>query len=194
MVQDKDVQDLKNSAAKTGIRGELEKNQIVVINVSGQEYQDKVVDISKTLVKDGKVIYVSVNKPYSSLKGLFEKEKVSPENFFFVDVVTENAGLPKEGENVKFVSAPTALTELSIVISELAKNKEFYCLFFDSTLTVYNDSLIVTKFVHNLTSKLRTLGTKAVFVIMKGERETALEQDINMFVDDVLEYEACRTI
>lgn len=172
------------------IKEEVKKNQIILITIPNEQYSEKILYLSKTLAEIGKIIYVSINKPYSSLIETLQKNKICVDKFFFVDAVTRTVKPFEKHENVEFVSGPSALTELSVTISNIVEKDNFYGVFFDSlsTLLIYESSLMITKFVHNLTSKFRTMKTKVLFTILKEGMSSELINDLSMFADKIIDF------
>jgi archaellum biogenesis ATPase FlaH len=171
------------------IKKEIEENQIIVVIIPNELYLKKLIFLIKLLIENGEILYVNINKPYSSLIEVFRKKGIPVDRFFFIDTVTKTVVEPEPVENVEFVSSPSALTELSIAISKMLRNKKFYCVLFDSlsTLLVYEGSLTVIKFTHSLMSKFRALNSKGVFTVLKGDIKTELIKDLNMFADRIID-------
>jgi len=172
------------------IKEEVKKHQIIIVVIPNEQFSEKILYLSKSLAEIGKVLYVCINKPYSSMVETFQKNKIPVDRFFFVDAVTKTVKPFEKHDNVEFVSGPSALTELSLDISNIIDKDKFYSILFDSlsTLLVYENSLMVTKFVHNLTSKFRTIETKAVFTILKGGMSSELIKDLSMFADKIIDF------
>jgi len=170
------------------IKADIKNNQILLVEVANAKYSEELVTLSKLLSSLGNVLYVSINRPYNSLLTLFSQHKIKTDKFFFVDAVTKTAKPSKDLKNVKFISGPGALTELSLSIFASVESHDFYSMLFDSlsTLLIYENSLMITKFVHNLTSRFRTLKTKAILVIVKEGIGSELVKDLSMFVDKII--------
>ena len=93
----------------------------------------------------------------------------------------------KDTENVKYVSSPSALTELSLCITDGHKKHNSDCLLFDSlsTLLVYHQINTVARFAHSLIAKTGANNTTIVFTILEGDAESVLVKDLGMFVDKI---------
>ena len=89
------------------------------------------------------------------------------------------------------MSSPSALTELSLSISNILEREKFDYMIFDSlsTLLVYESETVITKFVHFLIAKVRVIGCNAIFTCLKQDVNSILIRDINMFADRVLDIE-----
>jgi hypothetical protein len=171
----------------------LEDDQIVLVVVRAEEYLKINLEILSYLVKkkSNECVYITLNRPYDNLVTLFEKNKIDPGKFFFIDTISESiGGKTPEGQNVIFISSPHGLTEISISLNKAidslkGKNK---FLFFDSisTLLVYNQAGTVTKFAHFLIGKMRALRLKGIFISLEKETEEHLVNQMSQFVDKVI--------
>lgn len=166
--------------------------QILVLVIPDKDYKTKWMEVVKQLSNlDGKICYISLNVPYETLIKSFKMLGIDASKFYFVDAITQTAQMSPETENCEFVSSPGALTELSLSISNILDRKGFNYVIFDSlsTLLVYESEITVTKFVHQLISKIRIIGSKAIFSILKQDTSSVLLRDINMFADRILDIE-----
>ncbi|MCX6802783.1 MAG: hypothetical protein NT067_06765 [Candidatus Diapherotrites archaeon] len=171
----------------------LEDDQIVLIVVRAADYLKVNLEILSYLVKkkSNECVYITLNRPYDNLVTLFEKNKIDPKKFYFIDTISASTGAKTtESENVAFIDSPHGLTEISISLNKAidalqGKNK---FLFFDSisTLLVYNQAGTVTKFAHFLIGKMRTLRLKGIFISLEKETEEHLINQMSQFVDKVI--------
>lgn len=170
----------------------IRENQIMVLLIPDEQYLDRLLGIVMDLAGDNKsILYVSLNRPYRTLKEILDDNKIDSERFYFIDAITKTAELLKDTENCEFISSPGSLTELSLSISNKLEEKRFDYLLFDSlsTLLVYESCETVTKFIHFLMAKIRVTGCKAVFTCLRQDAESVLIRDINMFADKVIDLE-----
>jgi KaiC/GvpD/RAD55 family RecA-like ATPase len=188
---------IKDSSTKNGISKEsakkaIQENDITLILVPNDKYSEKINDIAEISAKLGeKVLYVSANKPYPTLIKNFEKSKIDTNKFFFIDCVTKNAAGSEAGGRVTCVSSPKALTEMNIAMKKVLEANKPGITVFDSlsTLLIYEDSSVVTRFVHSIISVFRSVGSKGVLISLKDEVKNELIKDLSMFVDKVIEME-----
>ncbi len=141
-------------------------------------------------------VYISVNKPYFSLKSIMESQKIPTQNMYFLDCASGLMGKPpQELEKTYILSGPSNLTELSITLAGLLSSEKLKgredktILFLDSvsTFLIYNDANTVAKFLHAISGKVRTHNISGVFFslhedITKGAVATTVQ-----FHDKVLE-------
>jgi len=170
------------------------ENKIVVLIVPDEQYTQKVLSLAKDLSTGmGSILYISLNRPYVSVISSFSSLGINPEKFYFVDAVTQTAQKGDgSSDKVKYVSSPGSLTELSLTLSKLLDNQKFDFVFFDSlsTLLVYEEETVVTRFIHSLVSKIRVVGCKGIFTCLKRDMDSIVIKDLNMFADRILDIEA----
>jgi len=89
----------------------------------------------------------------------------------------------------KGMSAVSDLNELNFHLSVALKDFKPRVLFFDSitSLLLYNDSEIVTKFIQRLVMKLREINATAFFIIDSGGVEEQTVELVSYFLDGILE-------
>ena len=170
----------------------LKDNQIVVLIIPDNDYVKSIISLTKELNDGGsKICYITLNRPYRSIHALFEKNGMDMSKFFFIDAITKTAEMAETTENCEFVSSPSALTELSLSISNILEREKFDYMIFDSlsTLLVYESETVITKFVHFLIAKVRVIGCNALFTCLKQDTGSILIRDINMFADKILDME-----
>jgi len=167
---------------------DISKNSIILLTTSKTKYRDSMNVIYSEIQKFGKIGYVTINKPYSSVIKDLEGKNIDKTNFFFVDAITATVQAPPAADNCIFVASPNALTDLGLAFSSLLAEKNRDLIFFDtiSTLIVYQEIGSVIKFSHNLVTKARVTGKKVIFLSLKEDSETLIK-DLNMFVDAVID-------
>ena len=168
----------------------IKKNQITVFVIPSKSYQNKIGEISKALADlKKKVCYVSLNKPYKSIRDRLKEAGTSAEDFYFVDAVSSKVGSVESTEKVVFVSSPRALTELNIAITKCLGLWKPDVVLFDSlsTLLVYEGASSVLRFVHSVASNLRVKGKSCVFTVLKEDLQNELSKDLGMFADSIEE-------
>jgi len=166
------------------------KEQIIVLIIPDEEYSEKVLKVTQELSNiAGNICYVSLNRPYNTLLDILADAGVDTSKFYFIDGITKTAELAEECENCTFVSSAGALTELSLALANLLDERKFDFLLFDSlsTLLVYEEEVVVTKFVHSLMAKVRVSNCRGVFTCLKRDLDSVLIKDINMFADKVVD-------
>lgn len=168
---------------------DIEQNEIVLIVVPGDKLSQIEKDFVKQFSKKGYyIIYITANKPYTTMSNTFKKEGINLDKIFFIDLVTNLIGMDvKRAGNCVFCP-PQALTNLSISIQSVVESlpkESNKILFFDtlSTLMLYNQSVIVTRFAHALIAKLREWGVKGTILTLEQETDKKVMAQITSFAD-----------
>lgn len=175
---------------KEDVKKAINENDIVLLLLPNDRCAEKINDIAEIISKmGGNVCYVSTNKPYMTLLKNFGRGNIDTGKFCFIDCVTKSAKGTEEGGRVVCVSSPKALTEMNIAIKKMLESKKPGVTVFDSlsTLLVYEDPSVVTRFVHSIISVFRSLGLKGVLISLKDDVKNELVKDLGMFVDKVVE-------
>lgn len=168
----------------------LPKNWIVLVSTSAKDYMGVNAKILKYLLsKNASGIYVTINKPASSVRSYLVKNKVPVSRMYFVDCVSRlmNADTEK-AEGVIFVH-PQNLTGIALAINEMIsaiKGEKF--LFFDSlsTLLIYNNVGSVEKFSHFITNKIRLLNLRGVILTLEDDMDPKFATLLNKVCDKVI--------
>jgi len=172
------------------IEKEIKSNDIIVFLIPKNNYGERLKDFAKVSTKSlGSICYVSLNKPYSTLVPMFQKMGIDTQGIVFIDAAKTGFGDASGNLRVVSVSSPKALTELDIAIQKVIIKENVKGIVFDSlsTLLVYEEPSNVIKFSHSVISKMRSGGTKGIFMCLKDDVESELIKDLSMFVDKVVE-------
>lgn len=134
-------------------------------------------------------VYVTTNKPFSTLAKQLKKEGVKAEKFFFIDCASSLVqGETKRKENVVFVM-PQNLSGVSIAVNEALKTLDKPVVFFDSpgTLALYNPLNALEKFTHFLINRVRLEGAQGIFTADKGDMQKEFYVTLSKFCDEVVQ-------
>lgn len=171
------------------LRAEVEKSNTLLLIVSKEEYHEQLLLLIGALAHvSEKMCYVCVNDPYQFVKGTIDKHGLPADKFFFIDTLTRKVGEPPKVDDCEFVSAPNALTEMSLAISKGLNKHNCNSCFFDtvSSLTIYTDPHSIIQFVHSIITKLKVVMGRAVFIALEDDLDSELVKDLYMFVDKVI--------
>jgi len=170
------------------LKSELFETPTILLLIPGVEYNDLTRDIAKQLSGE-KVIYVTLNKTYFSLKEIFEKDTVDIKNFVFIDGITKTIQtVPNFIKQAYFANSPGGLVKISIDLSKLLKQGFDYIVFDSLTnLLIYREKAPVAKFVSNTIARIRQHKSKAVFYALSVKDQKDLIQEAAMFVDRVID-------
>src|SRR3989338_2217270 len=102
---------------------ELKKGKIVLFLTSAKKYLSTNLELLDYYINKQKTfcIYVTVNRPYTSLVKIFSENKISLERVFVIDAITP-AGSVKRAGNVVFTGSPQGLTDISISASSAVES------------------------------------------------------------------------
>ena len=106
--------------------------------VNAKKYTEANIELLKILINERKMlgIYLTINKPYVSIKKILEKNNIDTERIFFIDCITKTSGgNPEITENCLYIASPKNLTELGVALYQAMsamKSKENKFLFLDS--------------------------------------------------------------
>ena len=166
--------------------GEL-KEFVVLATVKAKNYQKINLEIVKNLTKELNIpgVYVTLNKPYLTMKDIFKKAGIDVRLIIFIDAATKVEEQKKE-KDCLFIGNPENLSDISIAMDQavraLPKDK---FLFFDSlnTLLIYNEVPTVLKFIHFLASKMRVWKVKGIIISLEKKRNKELIDELSQFCD-----------
>ena len=149
---------------------------------------------AKNAIKENKtILFVLTDKSPEQIKKELLESKIFFKNFYFVDCYSQqNSGVQKDDDNIKYVSGPLALNELSIAISEFGRDfmkKEInYEVLFDSlsTLLVYSNAEAIARFLQVLISKVKQLNGEIIFTLEEGMHDEKAIITLEHFMDSVI--------
>ncbi len=172
---------------------ELPETYTVLATASRKKYALLGEELIKYFLKQGaQGIFITTNKPASTLIESLEKNSVDWSRLFLIDVVSVRSNEQQlSEENVIYVDSPEDLTELDAAINDcikkaLEKNR-FLVLDSLTTLLVYNPERTVERFMHSLSGKTRANQFKAIFTLASETKKETLGI-ISQFCDNVLEF------
>ena len=169
---------------------EIRNNNIILLIVPKEKYHAELVNVIRAMEGNvKKICYVCINEPYNFVINNLKKNNINLEKFFFVDTLTKKVQEPQPVENCIFVTAPNALTEISLAFSKALSEQHCDSALFDtiSALAVYESTHSITQFIHNIITKLRLATGKAIFIALKEDLKSELVKDLYMFVDKVID-------
>ena len=172
---------------------DLPEHWLLLFVIDTEEYLEKNIAILNEVLKqeDAVGVYVTLNRPYSVLIKILEKNNINTDKLFFIDCITKTIEPEKEEKKCLFLKNPQNLTNIAIAIDEImstisSKNKS---LFVDamSTLLIYNRAENVSKFLHFLTGEIRVLNLNGILLSTKEELDPELADKLEQFVDKIVD-------
>ena len=83
--------------------------RILLVMTGNANYAETVTNLTRLFLKNGTGIYVSINKPFETLKETFSRNKIKTDSIFFIDMMTKTNGVQKNS-NCLYLSNPGDLT------------------------------------------------------------------------------------
>jgi KaiC/GvpD/RAD55 family RecA-like ATPase len=169
---------------------EIEKgigdNKIVLLITPTERHYQELEKVVHVLTKKfSNICYVSLNKPHNAIVKAFRNGGVDVSKLFFIDAVSKQ---PEKDVRVLLIPSPKSLMELDSSIDEIILGSGADCFIFDSLskLILYDDPLVLTKFFHVLTLRLRSINAGAFFTVLEKHLSSRVINDIRMFSDRVI--------
>jgi PAS domain S-box-containing protein len=181
--------DLHEGKDGVDIEDTIRKRRVTLWKIKGSEYSSGVMTLVKTLASMyDKTVYISINKPFKSVVEDFERNKINRSRFQFVCVGSGELPMDKGGGCTAFVETRD-MTSLGIKVGEVLNKTKPKALILDSfnTMSAYMDDNVVTRFAQDLILKLEAIGCRGVFPVIAIERETPLMNNLEMFMDAVMD-------
>ena len=165
---------------------ELNKMILAIIPIEG--YMEKKKKILREVFKKNNVVYITINRSFDYVLRQLEKDSIKGK-VIFIDAITKTIASDIKKEDVLFVENPQSLTQMAIMIDVAISKIKDGILFFDSlsTLSIYNNPDIISRFTHSLVNKLEKKKINGLFISVKEETDKKLIAQLTQFVDKVVE-------
>ncbi len=167
--------------------------EILLVKVDSKHYVRVSLEIVKYFSKVAEGIYVTLNKPYFSLKKMFMKEGIDLSKIVFIDCITLQLG----GEEIDtdrcfYLSSPDPV-QLQVTIERamdlITADNRFIYLDSLSTISLYKSFESLIKFLRHLTGKMRLRGFVGTIFTIEREMEDSYYSQISLMCDEVIEVE-----
>lgn len=169
------------------IKNELKGNKTILLVIPSTTYNEAVLDVVKQVSEADRICYISMNKTLKSLRESFGKNNINDDKFFYIDCITKTMRNVEDEENCIFCHSPNDLTEIGLAVSKAQARKPNIIIFDSlSTLLVYHDDLIATKFAQSLINKIRESGMCGIFTILEKDKDATMSKNMGMMMDKVL--------
>lgn len=163
------------------------KDFILFITVDAKNYQKATIDVVSFLVNEKGIpgVYVTLNKPYEIVQRNLANNGIDTRLMIFIDATSRAE--ERKVDNCLCIGSPEKLSDMSVAMEQAVKalptDEKF--LVFDSlnTLSIFNRSGTVARFLHFLTGKLREWEIKGIIITLKKETEQALADYLMQFSD-----------
>ena len=166
----------------------LKPKTVVLFIIDAKKYQRIHPKVLKTIIEEKCFagIYITINKPYNTLKQYLRENKINTKNIFFIDAISRVVGgTIRMTKDCLFIPSPTQLTDLGIALTqalESMKHKENKFIFLDSlsTLLIYNPFEVTAKFVHFIITRLRVFGLVGLIISIEKQID---EKMLNILIE-----------
>lgn len=169
---------------------DMQEPGIILALTSAKDYNEANIDFLKYLIytKNEPGVYLTFNKPYSTMKQIMEKENIDSRMIIFIDAITlPSGGKSDNSDRCLYLNDLRNLSDLAIIIDEAVDaipfDKKFLFLDSLSTLLLYNNTGGVAKFVHFLTGKLRAWNLDGIFLSLELESDADFLAQLSLFCD-----------
>ena len=169
---------------------EITSNRIIIFLVPNKTYQVELLHITKSAAdKFGRVLYISLNKPAESIIKILKEIDIDTEKFLFIDAVNKKVKSEIAYHNTVLINSPENFKKFSIELNRTLEKEKFECVIFDSlsTMLLYQDAYVVTRFTHDLIAKLMIANVNGEFICLSEDINSVLLKDISMFADKVID-------
>ena len=172
------------------ILNKIKNGEIVLLISPARLIQETDFNVLKYLTNKADTgVYVTINRPYYALKRVLDEHKINTDKVFFIDLISSSANTkPERTEKCLFLSSPSDLTELGVVIDQYIKslNKdETTFIFIDnlSAFLIYNNIDIMSEFAHFLVTKMRMNNVLGVIISVEEEMGNKLIGTLSSLCD-----------
>jgi len=194
-IDDKAVFDLLSPSRNIDLKvkeifGSLRQTFNVILVLPRIQQELKYLRIIKYFVDKGLPgVYVTVNKSTSELTEELRLQNINTENIIFVDAVTQMInGREIESDNISYLDGPSDLIELSLevgkALDKIGKKNGFVVIDSITTLLIYNKDVVIEKFLHTLSQKIKEQKLQGVYFAAESTNKDVLDT-ISQFCDDI---------
>jgi len=165
--------------------------EIIIVKVDAKKYVKVSLEIVKYFSEIAEGIFVTLNRPYFSLKKMLTKEGVDLKKLYFIDCITLQLGGEVVDEDRCFYLNSPDPVQLQVTIERAmdlveAANRFIY-LDSLSTISLYKSFETLIKFLRHLTGKMRLRGFVGTIFTLEKEMDESYYSQISLMCDEVLE-------
>ena len=170
---------------------DLENNELLLVVSPSNMVEEVNLEIMRYFInkKDAYCVYVTIAKPYKTILNILKKNRISSNKIFFIDCISgliTGEDMQRAGNCI--LCQPQSLTNISIALTSALKSiptdqEKVLILDTISTLMLYNEVLVIGRFMHALTGKIRKLGVKSVIFTLEEETDKKILSQMSHFCD-----------
>ncbi len=165
--------------------------EIIMVKVSSKDYVKVGIEIIRHFTSIAEGIYITLNKPYFSLKKTFEKEGIDISKLIFIDCLTRQLG----GEEIDvdrclYLNSPDpVLLQVAIErgMDHIVSENRFIYLDSLSTISLYKSFESLVKFLRHITGKIRLRGFIGTIFTIEKEMNESYYSQISLLCDAIIE-------
>ena len=165
--------------------------EIVLVKVDSKRYVKVSIEIVKYFTQIAEGIYVTLNKPYFSLKKLLTKDGVDLSKLVFIDCITLQLGGETIDEDRCFYLNSPDPVQLQVTIERamdlVTSDNRFIYLDSLSTISLYKSFETLIKFLRHLTGKIRLRGFVGTIFTIEKEMDESYYSQISLMCDEIIE-------
>jgi len=166
----------------------VSSDSVRLITTKSEDHDKTVFNILKILTKNYKKtgVHVSLNHSIEHCRTRYTNNKLDQTKLILVGCGGE---MSKKGKNNFAVSDAASLTDMFLILKEIASENKCGFIVIDSlsTLLLYNDEKNVERFIHYLIQYVRRIKKKLVITSVNDERTQKIRPLICQYVDKSLE-------
>jgi len=168
---------------------ETSREDIILVLTKYKTYNVQILNITKIASeKFNRILYLSINKPAKTMLRLLRSRNIDIKKIIFVDAVTKGAKKNTSDGNILFINSPKNIKNFEEELNQILEKEKADCFIFDSlsTMRIYQDDDTVIKYVHELTTKLRTVHAFAELIYLVDHEESDVLSKISIFADRII--------
>jgi len=165
--------------------------EIILVKVDAKNYVKVSLEIVKFFSGFAGGIYVTLNKPYFSLKKMLAKEGIDLGKLYFIDSITMQVGGEVIDEDRCFYLSSPDPVQLQVTIERamdlINTNNRFIYIDSLSTISLYKSFETLIKFLRHITGKIRLKGFVGTIFTLEKEMDETYYSQITLMCDEVIE-------
>ena len=136
-------------------------------------------------------VYVTLSKPVETMKKIMANAGIDTRLIIFIDAITKTLDGTEKKDNCLYIGTPENLSDISIAMDQAVtalSGDKF--IFFDSlsVLLIYNEPVVVAKFVHMLAGRMHIWKVKGIIVSLRRKEDEELIKELFQFCDIKLDF------
>jgi len=154
-----------------------------------QSFETSLASVQFLSKKNDSGIIISASRPYSNLMKIYNDKKIDTNKIFIIDLISKSQDAAVEADNVKYLDNVSALTHISLAISDYIKalpGKKF--IFIDSitTMLIHNEPYVFTRFIHSILTRMRINGVEGLLISLTDRTNQDVRAEIAQLCDKVV--------